>query len=133
MEGSGHLRVRIGEDSASVEFVRAWLPGDTLDGVHHNREVADAYAVGQRLTDVDEVKHKDIISVMPNPAAQALYIELSDDASEPTVRITDMQGTVVHEGTSTTVDVSALPRGAYVVDIRTAKQRHCQQIIIGGE
>lgn len=133
MEGSGHLRVRIDDDSTSVEFVRAWLPKDTLGGTHRNGEVGDAYAVRQRLTGIDEVTPKDVIAIMPNPAAQILYIEMSDPDSEPTVRITDMRGTVVHEGTSTTVDVSALSRGAYVVDVRTATQRHCQQIILGRE
>lgn len=133
MEGSGHLRVRIDDDSTSVEFVRAWLPKDTLGGTHRNGEVGDAYAVRQRLTGIDEVTPRDVIAIMPNPAAQILYIEMSDPDSEPTVRITDMRGTVVHEGTSTTVDVSALSRGAYVVDVRTATQRHCQQIILGRE
>ena len=40
--GTGHLRVTVSPENVKVDFVRAYLPADTL-GAHKNGEVAFSY------------------------------------------------------------------------------------------
>jgi len=44
---SGHLRVRVSRDRATVEFVRAWLPEDERAD-RRNRSIADSYTIAPR-------------------------------------------------------------------------------------
>ncbi len=37
LNGSGHIRVNVTPTCVTVDFVRAYLPADTLDGTHRNR------------------------------------------------------------------------------------------------
>jgi hypothetical protein len=41
---SGHLRVTVGPDRASVQYVRAWLPADETGG-RRNAQVDDAWSI----------------------------------------------------------------------------------------
>lgn len=45
LSGSGHIRVSVSPSLVKVDFVRAYLPADTL-GVHKNGEIAFSYAIG---------------------------------------------------------------------------------------
>jgi hypothetical protein len=44
VSSAGHLRVSVGADSATVEYVRAYRAGDE-NGERHNRDVADSYTL----------------------------------------------------------------------------------------
>ncbi|MFN5377520.1 MAG: metallophosphoesterase family protein, partial [Ignavibacteria bacterium] len=54
LEGAGHLRVDVGDDGVKVDFVRAWMPKDTVGGKHVNGEVAYTYTAKARPTDVQD-------------------------------------------------------------------------------
>ena len=45
LPGSGHIKVSVTPSCVKVDFVRAYLPADTM-GVHKNGEVAFSYAIG---------------------------------------------------------------------------------------
>jgi len=64
----------------------------------------------------------DSISIYPNPAADNLTIEVPQQA---TIEILNIQGqlvkTLLASSTKTIVDVSALPGGVYVVEVKTEK------------
>jgi hypothetical protein len=50
LNGTGHLRVKVTPAYVQVDFVRAYLPQDTLNGLHQNREVAFSYKVRNKTT-----------------------------------------------------------------------------------
>ena len=46
LRGSGHLTVNVSPACVTVDFIRAYLPADTISGIHHNGEVAFSYTLG---------------------------------------------------------------------------------------
>ena len=54
LEGTGHIRVNVSPSGLKVDFVRAYLPKDTLSGLHKNREVPFTMTVGQSSVAVVE-------------------------------------------------------------------------------
>ena len=50
LNGTGHIRVKVNPAYVQVDFVRAYLPADTVSGVHHNGEVAFSYKVRNKNT-----------------------------------------------------------------------------------
>ena len=45
LPGSGHIRVNVTPSCVKVDFVRAYLPADTM-GIHKNGEIAFSYTIG---------------------------------------------------------------------------------------
>ncbi len=76
LDGTGHIRVDVQPSGVSVDFVRAYLPADTLSGQHHNREIAHHYVVQARPTEVEEQR----------PDVQTFAISTGDNADEMLVR-----------------------------------------------
>jgi hypothetical protein len=50
LDGSGHIRVNVTPAYVKVDFIRAYLPADTLTGLHHNGEVAFSYKIRNKNT-----------------------------------------------------------------------------------
>ena len=46
IEGTGHLRVKVSPDCVKVDFIRAWLPKNTLSGGRKNGETEFSYMAG---------------------------------------------------------------------------------------
>lgn len=46
VDGSGHIRVTVSPTCVKVDYVKAYLPADTLSGAHHNREIGFSYTIG---------------------------------------------------------------------------------------
>lgn len=55
LNGTGHLRVDVKPGGVTVDFVRAYLPKDTVGGTRVNGEVAHSYTVQARTSDVPSV------------------------------------------------------------------------------
>ena len=77
------------------------------------------YQVSNTLINDEKVE----LSVYPNPATDNVTIELSNVIDNPQLRIIDVSGSVVrqHQGISNNqinMDVSDLPRGIYIVELR---------------
>lgn len=131
MRGTGHLRVKVSDAGVVVDFVRSYMPKDTVGGTNKNGEIAYSYTVKQRPVSVDDETLAGETVVAPNPARESLNI-LAPTTSSVHVTITNVLGQVVLHTSSTTIDVSMLPHGLYdvVATIDGAPTR--QTIMIGG-
>ena len=133
LEGAGHLRVRVGDEGVTVDFVRAWMPKDTVDGKHTNGEVAYTYTVTTRPTDVaEEIKPIDI-QIAPNPATDLLRVITPYEIASAHTRIYDVLGTLVIDTDQEEIAVDALPRGMYTVTVEAAGVQRTSTMIIGKE
>lgn len=113
--GTGHLRVQVGENGVRVDFVRAYLPADTL-GVHKNREIPFSYTVGglaQQRLELLEAS----VRVWPNPTQDLLHVELPAALLGASIRLSNLQGQTVMETTGSELDVRALGSGCYIINI----------------
>lgn len=98
LDGSGHLRVKVSPDSVVVDFIRAYLPADTVGGKRRNGEVAHSYTVRQRTTSVDE-------NVSPTANRLQTYFSASQNlitlmlaqpiATRSTAELISIQGEVI--------------------------------------
>jgi hypothetical protein len=74
------------------------------------------------LTGIPEINKNDDILVYPNPANSYFTVETTQQA---TIEIFNMQGqlikTLATTGNKTNLDVSALPSGVYVVEVKSEK------------
>ncbi len=122
--GSGHLRVTVSPACVQVDFVRAYLPADTLSGVHHNREVAFTYTIGNCSTGIENPVQKENIKVFPNPTKGIINIntEAPKDYDRP-ISLTNMIGqTIISDympkgDTHLQFNSSELPAGLYFVKV----------------
>ena len=131
MRGTGHLRVKVSDAGVVVDFVRAYMPKDTVGGTNKNGEVAYSYTVKQRPVSVDDETMAGLAVIAPNPARESLNI-LAPTTSSVDVSISNVLGQVLLQTASTSIDVSALPHGLYdvVATINGVPTR--QTIMIGG-
>ena len=94
VEGTGHLKVSVTPSCVRVDFVRAYLPADTLSGIHHNREVAFSYTVGtcspQAIHHLPEIS---AAKVFPNPASDKITVELPVSTYEYQKSLDELYGT----------------------------------------
>ncbi len=84
LEGAGHIKVTVSPGYVQVDYVRAYLPADTLSGLHHNGEIAFSYKVRNKNTytfigngnwsDVNNWVEK-IKPPTPLPSGASIYIE----------------------------------------------------------
>ena len=97
--GTGHLRVIVSPSCVKVDFVRAYLPADTVSGEHHNGEVGFSYTIGSCNTGVAEKPRIDLnrLTCMPNPFQDQVAVGF--DLNKPSMvrlEITDMTGKSVY-------------------------------------
>lgn len=120
LEGSGHLKVTVSPSCAKVDFIRAYLPADTLNSGHHNREVAFTYTIGTCSSQGEE-DHSDPrgIDIYPNPASSVVYISAKDELAPVHISMVNTVGQTVLETQSKTLDVSTIRAGIYFLNIRT--------------
>ena len=118
--GSGHLRVTVSPSCAKVDYIRAWLPADTLGGLHHNREVAFTYAIGtcssQGVNDQEKIPG---VYIYPNPAKDKITIGLPEGIKTVQISLTNTMGQTLLQSQSNNIDVSGIPNGIYFMIIRT--------------
>ena len=67
------------------------------------------------------------VKIYPNPTNGIFYVDCRDDIK--TVDIFNILGSIVHTGTERRLDISALPNGIYIVNIKSDKQVINKQII----
>lgn len=129
--GTGHLRVTVDPQCVRVDFVRAWLPADTVSGQHHNREIGFSYSLGDcPHWDVAEQTYIPEIRVFPNPAADVIKIELRGNRPVREVKLLDIESKPVMIGHSNLMDVSRVPPGIYILAVEANDQVFRQKITI---
>jgi hypothetical protein len=120
--GSGHVRVTVAPNCVTVDFVRAYLPKDTLNGTRRNREIGHSYTIGNCATPTQDTKIEPDWTVFPNPVSDRLFVNIPNAfATNKTVQLINLQGQVVQNQrlasseTACQFDVRGLPTGIYAV------------------
>lgn len=114
LDGTGHLRVTVAPQGVTVDYVRAYLPADTMDGSHKNREVAYTYTVGRTAGIAENVSDGDLL-VAPNPATSFItFTGPLADAVEH-VQLVDMMGRIAADVSERSLNISAVPNGIYML------------------
>ena len=131
--GTGHIKVTVSSDCVKVDYIRAYLPADTLSGIHHNREIAFSYNIGtcspQGIHDQAEIP---AVHVFPNPTAGFVTIGLPEGTGTAMISLFNPLGKLLLQTQSGTIDLQKFPAGVYFVKIRTATWERNTKIIVTG-
>lgn len=133
LEGAGHLRVDVGDDGVKVDFVRAWMPKDTIGGKHVNGEVAYTYTAKSRPTSVDDIKPTIDVQITPNPASDVVNVRTPYEVAAGHTRIYDIMGNLVIDTYNEQIAVDHLARGMYTVTVDVDGQQFTTTMILGQE
>ena len=120
LPASGHMRVTVSPSCVQVDYVRCFLPKDTLSGANHNREVSFSYTIGSCTTAVHEIKNEMPINIFPNPAANSINIEAQPKSQ---IEIYNIEGQLINnfinDLNTTNVNISSYTYGIYFVKVKT--------------
>ncbi len=131
LDGSGHIRVSVSTDCVKVDYIRAYLPADTLSGIHHNREVAFSYTIGSCTTaGVSDIPERKLCTIYPNPANDVLRIQIPESAGDYKVRLINLLGQTLLETRSDLMNVSSIQNGVYLVNIQTSGYQLNEKLLI---
>ena len=129
-DGAGHLRVKVSSSCVTVDFVRAYLPTDTLSGAHHNREVPFSYTIGTCPNGVVNPDPGTLMRVYPNPARDKVNVLLPEEAGPAVIQLVNILGENLIITSSNSIDVSRLSNGVYFIMIHTADYDISKKVII---
>jgi len=136
LNGTGHLRFEVDEDCIKVDYVKAFLPQDTLAGLGKNGEIGHSYTIGA-CTSSTSNEAKSTLNIFPNPADNIIYIRRSDLHTAPeSVEIIDINAQILYSGlypenaTSHSIDVANFPAGMYIVKIKNKDTFSFHKLII---
>ncbi len=129
--GTGHLRVTVSPNNVKVDFVRAYLPADTLSGVHKNGEVAFSYTVGGKANaGVNEAFETSDMKLYPNPASDYVSILSSQNYKLEEVTIYNSVGQLQLQTPINTFDISNFSNGIYFVNIKTENALVVKKLVV---
>lgn len=123
--GTGHLKVTVNPDNVKVDFIRAWLPKDTLTGVHKNREVAFSYTVEASSSVTNqELQNSPMIKIYPNPATLEAKIDNPENIYIDRISLSDIHGKTlisrhINNNFIDKIDLSDQKPGIYILRIFT--------------
>lgn len=130
LTGSGHMRVHVEGDCATIDFVRAYLPEHTTDGLHQNQEVAYSYTVGPCTP---AAVLESVISptrIYPIPAHESLRISGGDENQLPSIKLYTLQGSYILSERTRHLETGDLPSGVYLMHIEWHQHTETKRIII---
>jgi hypothetical protein len=138
IEGSGHLKVVVSPSCVKVDFIRAYLPADTLSGLHHNGEIAFSYTIGNCTSNIEnEIKDEEFVKIFPNPATNSLNIqtEFPENYNRQIALInvigkTILTGELKNGNTSAQLDITDIPSGIYFVKVFDAENSSVFKITV---
>lgn len=136
LDGSGHLRVKVKPECVTVDFVRAYLPKDTINGAHKNQEVAFSYTIGNCFTATSDIENSEV-NIFPNPANDMINIEFNDQfnsSDKYNIQILDIHGrkhspVISDLSNGNQINLQDLPKGIYVVIIKSTTKSIYKKII----
>jgi hypothetical protein len=100
VDGSGHVRITVTPVCVKVDYIKAYLPADTVSGIHHNGEVGFSYTIGDCSTvGMNDIKKESSnqFKSSPNPFSTETCFHFG--ISKPTkikFEISDIKGNVVY-------------------------------------
>ncbi|MEI6749501.1 MAG: T9SS type A sorting domain-containing protein [Bacteroidales bacterium] len=129
--GSGHLKVTVSPSCVKVDFIRAYLPADTLSGIHHNREVAFSYSIGNCSSEgTYDIIENSTVKVFPNPAKDLLSVELPKDIGHPVFSIVNTFGQTILQTKSRDFGLGGIQNGMYFLNIKTEFYEVNKKVVI---
>ena len=134
LDGTGHIKVTVSSTCVKVDYVKAYLPKDTLDGKHKNREIGFSYTIGTCLVtginDIDNQHISDFVKIYPNPTSNLINLNFVSPIIKFESILFDEVGNQVLISNQKQIDISTLPNGVYVLTIKTDTWQKSQKIII---
>ena len=134
LDGTGHIKVTVSNTCVKVDYVKAYLPKDTLDGKHKNREIGFSYTIGTCLVtginDIDNQNISDFVKIYPNPTSNLINLNFVSPIIKFESILFDEVGNQVLISNQKQIDISTLPNGVYVLTIKTDTWQKSQKIII---
>jgi hypothetical protein len=129
--GSGHIRVAVNTDCVKVDFVRAWLPRDTVGGKHHNAEVAFSYSVGNCTAAVQTVEQNTSgMQIWPNPAIDKLVAVFRGPQKNIQLQLLDLSGKIIRIQNGNEMNIADIKNGIYFLCGKTENGIFCQKTCI---
>ena len=134
LDGTGHIKVNVSSGCVKVDYVKAYLPKDTLDGKHKNREIGFSYTIGTCLVtainDIENQNINELVKIYPNPTSSQIYLNFISPIIKFEVSLFDEIGNQVLISNQKKIDISSLSNGIYVLNIKTDTWQKSQKIII---
>lgn len=132
--GAGHIRVKVKESCITVDFVRTYLPKDTL-GNHKNGEIAFSYTLGTCDTTGNSAglldkSFQESIKMSPNPTSDKLVIQTSSNYLIQKITLWNAFGQLIKESNTNEMQVGEFPNGIYFVTIENGAQTTTKKLII---
>lgn len=129
--GAGHIRVLVSPSCVKVDFVRAYLPADTITGVRLNGEVAFTYTIGNcSTTGATETIQKEFVTIFPNPVKDNLILNFSNENMSHHIKMVDACGRIIMQTKSNVIDVSMIPNGVYFLYVYSEKNQIVKKLCI---
>ncbi len=120
VDGTGHVRVTVSPSCVQVDYIKAYLPADTLSGEHHNGEIGFSYSIGTcNPLSLENQSQWNEIKVMPNPASHVLRIQLPNEIKLKQAEFFSLLGDRISTFYDKQIDVSAIAPGVYLLSIST--------------
>ena len=133
-ENTGYVRVRVSASCIHVEYVKNYLPKDTLSGVNHNKEVVFDYYLGTcdttPTTGIKSAVNDNRATVFPNPANEYVTVLFADNPHNYSLKLLDALGQVVAQSRTNQVNVSSVASGVYFLDIETPGYTVNKKIVV---
>lgn len=130
MEGTGHIRVNVSPTCVKAEFVRAYLPADTLLGKGKNREIAFSKVIGDCPNIPANNSNMAELRVIPNPAGDRIDIRYTGNSAVQHIRICNAFGQTLITSKSMQINTAGLPNGIYLVHVQLEDQRITQKLYV---
>lgn len=131
VDGTGHIRVTVSPACVKVDYVKAYLPADTISGKYHNREIGFSYVIGNCATSVnDDKKEGDFVKTLLNIENTLLSLRFVDNQTKCQSKLTNTNGQIVLQTSLNEIDVSAIPNGIYFLTVESGKRRSVNKIVI---
>ena len=116
-----------------LDFVRTYLPKDTLDGKHKNGEVAFSYQVGACLNTGlnNSLQINQDFEIYPNPASNSIQIKTARNIEK--IEIWNLSGKLLFTGKNKRIDLNDFEKGIYLIGLKTDLGTTTKKFVLTGE
>ena len=129
LDGTGHIRVTVNNACITVDYIKAYLPKDTLDGKHKNGEVAFSYTVGDCSMGTQKPESLKL-NLQPNPANERLLVTFPTHWKEAQIQLFNSQGQAVLRTSNPEINTQNLPAGMYYLTVESNHEKLSEKVII---
>lgn len=131
MNGTGHIRVTVNPTCVKVDYVKSYLPADTIGGIHHNGEIGFSYTIGNCVpTALEEITTNDKIKIYPNPTSNKIVCAMQNNERIQNIQLFNFFGQNIKQSISNNINVSDVANGMYLMYITTNKTRYSKKILV---